>query len=150
MRQPNTGCNAPAAIVTAAAQFVAIGDVRSRTCALKPIDFSYSLGYHVSALSPTAKTTQTLGNMSRTVRRPDSATLSLMLQWGCIGGADCARLHMQPNLQHLSRCICLHSCGVMQLHAYQFGGKSRHVSVYSCSVGKLCTANLMSVALLGP
>ncbi len=48
MRQPNAGCNAPAAIVTAAAQFVAIEDIRSRTCAFKPIDYSYSLGYHVS------------------------------------------------------------------------------------------------------
>ncbi len=48
MRQPNAGCNAPAAIVTAAAQFVAIEDIRSRTCGSKPIDYSYSLGYHVS------------------------------------------------------------------------------------------------------
>ena len=52
MRQPATGCNAPPAIVTAAAQFVAIEDVRSKTCGIKPIDYSYSLGYHVSPPFP--------------------------------------------------------------------------------------------------
>ena len=50
MRQPQTGCNAAPAIVTASAQFVPIEEVRSKTCGLKPIDFSYSLGYHVSHL----------------------------------------------------------------------------------------------------
>ena len=48
MRQPAAGCNAPAAIVTAVAQFVHIGDATPATCAVKPIDYSYSLGYHVS------------------------------------------------------------------------------------------------------
>ena len=49
MRQPQAGCNAPSAIITAAAQFVDIADVTARTCSTKPIDYSYSLGYHVRA-----------------------------------------------------------------------------------------------------
>ena len=48
MRQPQAGCNAPSAIVTAAAQFIDIADATPRTCSSKPIDYSYSLGYHVS------------------------------------------------------------------------------------------------------
>ena len=50
MRQPQAGCNAPSAIVTAAAQFIDIADVTPRTCSTKPIDYSYSLGYHVREL----------------------------------------------------------------------------------------------------
>ena len=51
MRQPQAGCNAPSAIITAAAQFTDIADVTPRTCSSKPIDYSYSLGYHVSFLA---------------------------------------------------------------------------------------------------
>ena len=50
MRQPQAGCNAPSAIVTAAAQFIDIADVTPGTCSTKPIDYSYSLGYHVREL----------------------------------------------------------------------------------------------------
>ena len=50
MRQPGAGCNAPAAIVTALAQFVAVGEATPAACVAKPIDYSYSLGYHVSGL----------------------------------------------------------------------------------------------------
>lgn len=48
MRQPQAGCNAPSAIITAAAQFIDIADVTPQACSTKPIDYSYSLGYHVS------------------------------------------------------------------------------------------------------
>ncbi|CAL5228886.1 g12101 [Coccomyxa viridis] len=46
MRQPQAGCNAPSAIITAAAQFIDIADVTPQACSTKPIDYSYSLGYH--------------------------------------------------------------------------------------------------------
>ena len=47
MRQPGAGCNAAAAIVTGVAQFVSVADVTLASCAQQPIDYSYSLGYHV-------------------------------------------------------------------------------------------------------
>ena len=47
MRQPQAGCNAPSAIITAAAQFIDVADVTPQACSTKPIDYSYSLGYHV-------------------------------------------------------------------------------------------------------
>ena len=51
MRQPGAGCNAAAAIVTGVAQFVAVGDLSTAVCAQQPIDYSYSLGYHVGPCS---------------------------------------------------------------------------------------------------
>jgi hypothetical protein len=49
MRRPDLGCSAPAAIVTARAQFVHVREVDAETCSLNPINYSASLGYQVSA-----------------------------------------------------------------------------------------------------
>ncbi|KAK9907312.1 hypothetical protein WJX75_001278 [Coccomyxa subellipsoidea] len=84
MRQPQTGCNAAPAIVTASAQFVPIEEVRSKTCGLKPIDFSYSLGYHCPM-------------MARKFPKETAATISQLLaecsnQLNIVTSPKCAHL----------------------------------------------------------
>ena len=89
MRQPQAGCNAPSAIITAAAQFIDIADVTPQACSSKPIDYSYSLGYHVSP---------SLHQPAVPFTRPQSREPVSTAQMKPLGLSGCANCIPQPGL----------------------------------------------------